>query len=250
MKLYALETDPEYISLQTELVKLQTHIQKEHKRLLIIFEGRDTAGKGGGIMRFVRYLNPRRYHIVALTKPTELEEGQWYFQRYIKHLPNAGEIAFFDRSWYNRAVVEPVMGFCTPKQYNQFMETVNLFEKLLVDDGIQIIKFWFSIDINEQKKRLDDRKTNPLQHWKLSTVDAVAQQKWEDYTKYKQEMFSKTSTPHCPWVIIKGNDKDIARLEAIRYVINHTDYPKKDISEARLSEDPEVVTILNSDNNL
>ena len=130
------------------------------------------------------------------------------------------------------------------------METVNLFEKLLVDDGIQIIKFWFSIDINEQKKRLDDRKTNPLQHWKLSTVDAVAQQKWEDYTKYKQEMFSKTSTPHCPWVIIKGNDKDIARLEAIRYVINHTDYPKKDISEARLSEDPEVVTILNSDNNL
>ncbi|NJO87871.1 MAG: polyphosphate kinase 2 [Chloroflexia bacterium] len=246
MKLHSLETDPEYISLQTELVKLQKHIQKENKRLLIIFEGRDTAGKGGSIMRFVRYLNPRRYRIVALNKPSEVEEGQWYFQRYIKQLPDPGEIAFFDRSWYNRAVVEPVMGFCTKEEYEQFMINVNIIEKMLVDDGIKIIKFWFSIDIEEQKNRLERRRTNPLQQWKLSTVDAVAQQKWEDYTEYKIKMFERTSTLHSPWVVIKGNNKDIARLEAIRYVVNHNDYAEKGLTSVRLTEDPEVVTILNS----
>ena len=177
MKFHVLENDPEYIGLQTELVWLQTHINETGGRLLIIFEGRDTAGKGGGIMRFVRYLNPRWYRIVALNKPTEVEQGQWYFQRYIKQLPDPGEIAFFDRSWYNRAVVEPVMGFCTDAQYSRFMSEVKQIEQMLVEDGIWIIKFWFSIGIEEQKKRLDDRKTNPLQQWKLSTVDAVAQQK-------------------------------------------------------------------------
>ena len=244
MKLHALENNPEYIGLQTELVRLQTHINKTNKRLLIIFEGRDTAGKGGGVMRFVRYLNPRWYRIVALNKPTEVERGQWYFQRYIKQLPDPGEIAFFDRSWYNRAVVEPVMGFCTDEQYHRFMSEVNLIERFLVEDGIKLIKFWFSIDIKEQKKRLDDRKTNPLQQWKLSTVDAVAQQKWKDYTRYKQWMFEKTSTPYSPWVVIKGNNRDKARLEAIRYVVNQLEFPKKGDTSVNLEIDPNVITIL------
>lgn len=250
MKLHALENDPEYISLQTELVRLQTYIHETNKRSLIIFEGRDTAGKGGGIMRFVRYLNPRWYRIVALSKPTEIERGQWYFQRYITELPDPGEIAFFDRSWYNRAVVEPVMGFCTSEQYERFINEVTKIEKILVEDGIKIIKFWFSIDNKEQKKRLENRKTNPLQQWKLSTVDAVAQQKWKDYTMYKQKMFEKTSTEYCPWVIIKGNNKDTARLEAIRYVVNQHDFPKKGDTSVNLENDPEVVTILKSRNDI
>jgi len=244
MQLLSMENNPEYISLQTELIRLQTYIQDENKRLLIIFEGRDSAGKGGGIMRFVRYLNPRWYRIVALNKPTEVERGQWYFQRYIKRLPNPGEIALFDRSWYNRAVVEPVMGFCTPEQYGQFMSEVNLLEQMLVNDGVKIIKFWFSIDIEEQKKRLEERKANPLLQWKLSTVDAVAQQKWNDYTKYKELMFEKTSTEYCPWVVIEGNHKDTARLEAMRFVVNHNDYPDKGMTGIRLTEDPEIVTVL------
>jgi len=244
MKLLSLETNPEYIKLQTELVKLQTHLHKTNQRLLIIFEGRDTAGKGGGIMRFVRYLNPRWYRIVALTKPTEIERGQWYFQRYIKQLPDPGEIAFFDRSYYNRAVVEPVMRFCTPEQHEKFMNTVNILEKMLVEDGIKIIKFWFSIEINEQKKRLKRRKINPLFQWKLSTVDAVAQQKWKDYTKFKEKMFKLTSTEHSPWVVINGNNKSIARLEAIRYVVNQYDYPEKGKTGIDLGIDREVITLL------
>ena len=246
MKLHSLETHPEYISLQTELVRLQKYIHENNKRLLIIFEGRDTAGKGGGIMRFVRYLNPRWYRIVALVKPTEIEQGQWYFQRYIKHLPDPGQIAFFDRSYYNRAVVEPVMGFCTHEQHEQFIGQVNTLEKFLVEDGIKIIKLWFSIDVKEQKKRLDKRRVDPLLQWKMSTVDAVAQQKWKDYTKYKQKMFSRTSTEYCPWVVIKGNDRDIARLEALRYVVNAFEYPEKGMTNERLVVDPKVVTVLKS----
>jgi len=245
MKLLSLETNPDYLKLQTELVWLQTHLHKTKQRLLIIFEGRDTAGKGGGIMRFVRYLNPRWYRIVALTKPTEIERGQWFLQRYIKHLPNPGEIAFFDRSYYNRAVVEPVMGFCTPEQYDQFMRTVNIFEKMLIDDGIKIIKFWFSIEVHEQKKRLNRRRTNPLQQWKMSTVDAVAQQKWKDYTKYKEKMFKLTATKHCPWVVINGNNKNTARLEAIRYVVSQYDYPKKGKTGTSMKINTDVITILN-----
>ena len=244
MKLLSMETNPEYLHLQTELVRLQTHIQEQSKRLLIIFEGRDTAGKGGGIMRFVRYLNPRWYRIVALNKPTEVERGQWYFQRYIKHLPDPGEIAFFDRSYYNRAVVEPVMGFCTPEQYQQFMGQVNTLEKIWIEDGIDIVKFWFSIDTREQKRRLENRKTNPLQQWKLSTVDAVAQQKWRHYTRHKILMFEGTSTAHCPWIVIKGNDKDTARLEAIRYVVSQFEYPLKGETKVSLEPQNDIITIL------
>ena len=246
MKFHSLENHPEYVKLQTELVRLQTYIHSSKERLLIIFEGRDTAGKGGGIMRFVRYLNPRWYNIVALNKPTEIETKQWYFQRYIKQLPDPGEIALFDRSYYNRAVVEPVMGFCTDDQYEKFMSQVNYIEKILVEDGIKIIKLWFSLDIDEQKKRLEKRQTNPLQQWKLSTVDAVAQQKFHDYTRYKLNMFERTSTEYCPWIVINGNNKSTARLEALRYVVSQFDYPWKGETGVSMEVDSNIVTVLKS----
>ena len=243
MALHSLETNPVYINLQTELVRMQKWVQETRQRILIIFEGRDTAGKGGAIMRFVRFLNPRAYRIVALPKPTEVERGQWYFQRYINELPDPGEIAFFDRSWYNRAVVEPVMGFCSPQQHQDFLHQVVLLEEMLIRDGMYIIKFWFSIDNDEQEKRLKDRRVNPLQQWKLSTVDMMAQQKWDAYTQYKNEMFEKTSTNDSPWVIIKGNNKDVARLEAMRYVISKIDFPEKGRTGETLTPNPEIVAI-------
>jgi polyphosphate kinase 2 len=244
MKLHSLENDPEYIKLKTELVWLQTHVHETKERLLIIFEGRDTAGKGGGIMRFVRYLNPRWYRIVALAKPTKVEQRQWYFQRYLKHLPDPGEFALFDRSYYNRAVVEPVMGFCTPEQYEKFMSQVSYIEKILVEDGIKIIKLWFSLEITEQQRRLEKRRTNPLYQWKMSTVDAVAQQKFHDYTNYKLRMFEQTSTEYCPWVVVDGNDKHNGRLEALRYVLSQHDYPKKGETGVSMKVDTKVVTVI------
>ena len=244
MPLHSIETDPEYIRLQTEMVRMQNWVKEKKKRILIIFEGRDAAGKGGAIMRFIRFINPRHYKVVALTKPTEIEEGQWFFQRYINKLPNPGEIVFFDRSWYNRAVVEPVMGVCTEGQYSLFNKQVVSLENMLVDDGIKIIKFWFSIDIEEQKKRLEERKVNPLIQWKMSTVDMQAQLKWDDYTKYKLQMFENTATPNSPWVVIKGNDKDKARKEAMRYVLNSVSYDRKGDTGERLMPDKEVVTVL------
>ena len=244
MALHSLETDPEYIALQTELVNLQSHIADTSGRLLIIFEGRDTAGKGGGIMRFVRFLNPRHYRIVALAKPTEIERGQWFLQKYIKHLPDPGEIVFFDRSWYNRAVVEPVMGFCTQEKHELFMNDVVNLEESLVKDGVRIIKFWFSIERTVQQKRLTKRQTNPLHMWKMSTVDAVAQQKWEDYTRYKSKMFRLTSTQSAPWVVIDGNHKDTARKEAMRYVLSSMDYAKKGLAADRLEPDPSIIDVI------
>ena len=241
MELHTLETDPEYINLQTEFIWLQEWLAAQRQRLVIIFEGRDTAGKGGAIMRFVRFLNPRYYRIVALTKPTEPEMGQWYFQRYIKHLPDPGNITFFDRSWYNRAVVEPVMGFCTDEQYERFMKQVVQFEKMLHEDGLTVIKFWFSIGNKEQQARLEERKTNPLKQWKLSTVDAQAQAKWHDFTHYKNEMFTRTSIDECPWVIVKGDDRDLARLEAIRYVLSRFEYTRKGETGERLIADSHIV---------
>jgi polyphosphate kinase 2 len=243
MTFHSLENDPEYINLQTEMVWMQQHLHAQKKRLLIIFEGRDTAGKGGAIMRFARFLNPRHYNIVALPKPNEAEMGQWYFQRYITHLPDPGRIAFFDRSWYNRAVVEPVMGFCTPAQYELFLRQVVQFEKMLAEDKLVVIKFWFSIDVEEQNRRLKERETNPLKQWKLSTVDAQAQAKWADFTLYKEAMFEHTSTSYCPWVVVQGNDRDIARLESMRYVLHNTDYEKKSQTGERLLPDPEIVDV-------
>ena len=246
MALHSLENDPEYMALQTELVHLQTHVQSSRERVLVIFEGRDTAGKGGGIMRFARFLNPRHYRIVALAKPTEVELGQWYFQRYIKHLPDPGELVFFDRSWYNRAVVEPVMGFCSMEKHETFMISVVALEEELVRDGINIIKFWFSIEREVQKERLDRRRTEPLHMWKMSTVDAVAQQNWEKYSAFKAKMFRQTSTPHCPWVVIDGNKKGKARMEAMRYVISQMDFPKKGSTGVRLEPDPGILTVISN----
>ena len=243
MELFALETNPEYINLQTEMIWMQRWVMETQQRLVIIFEGRDTAGKGGAILRFVRFINPRGYRVVALPKPTEVEKGQWYFQRYIKVLPDPGEIVFFDRSWYNRAVVEPVMGFCTDQQYHLFMKQVVSLEKMLVEDGTKIIKFWFSIDVKEQKHRLEERKNDPLKQWKLSTIDLLAQLKWDNYTEHKEMMFKKTGKKHCPWVVIRGNDRDKARLEAMRYVLNALDYPDKGKTGERIKPDKRIVKL-------
>jgi len=227
--------------LQIELVKLQQWVLKENKRVAVIFEGRDAAGKGGNIRRFMEHLNPRSSRLVALNKPTRVEKGQWYFQRYIKELPNPGEIVFFDRSWYNRAVVEPVMGFCSDQEYNEFLVQVPEFEHMLYEDGLIIIKFWLSISKEEQLKRFDDRNANPLKRWKFSPVDKKGQQLWDTYTYYKDEMFSKTHTTYCPWMIIKTNNKKTARLEAIRYVLSNFDYDEKNKASTALTPDPNVV---------
>jgi polyphosphate kinase 2 len=243
MHLFSLENDPEYMNLQTEMVRMQNWLIQNQKRLVIIFEGRDSAGKGGSIMRFIRYINPRFYKVVALNKPTDYERGQWYFQRYVSELPGPGEIVFFDRSWYNRAVVEPVMGFCTQEQYDIFMPQVKQFEKMLIDDGCMIIKLWFSINQEEQKKRLEERRSNPLINWKLSTVDMQAQLKWDDYTFYKETMFKLTGTEESPWVVINGNDKDKARKEAIRYVLHTIPYDHKGLTGERIEPDPTIYTL-------
>lgn len=238
----------DYIQLQIELLKLQKWIYDQRLRVVIIFEGRDTAGKGGAIYRFIRYLNPRFIRVVALPKPTEVEKGQWYFQRYIKELPNPGEMVFFDRSWYNRAVVEPVMGFCTIEQYNLFLQQAPVFEQMLLEDGMIIIKFWFSIDIQEQKIRLEDRMKNPLKRWKLSTVDLKAQQMWDEYTWYKNQMFLHTHKEQSPWVIIKGNNKATARIEAMRYVLSRIDYPEKRKAKVDFQPNQEILTLFDPAN--
>ena len=227
--------------LQVELEKLQQWLLKKRKRLAILFEGRDAAGKGGTIRRFKEHLNPRSIRVVALTKPSEIEKGQWYFMRYVKELPNPGEIVFFDRSWYNRAVVEPVMGFCNALDYQKFMRQVPEFEHMLYEDGVCIIKLWFSISKKEQERRFESRKTNPLKQWKLSQVDEKSRSKWNDYTLYKEKMFSATHTSFCPWIIINANNKLIMRLESIRYVLNLFDYVGKTQDRLRLYPDPNVV---------
>lgn len=227
--------------LQVELIKLQQWIGKNNKRLAILFEGRDAAGKGGTIKRFKEHLNPRSSRVVALSKPTDVEKGQWYFRRYIKELPNPGEMVFFDRSWYNRAVVEPVMGFCKDEEYKKFMTQVPEFEHLLYEDGVIVIKFWFSVTKEEQKRRFTKRIENPLKRWKYSPVDMKGQELWDRYTYFKEQMFSLTHTSYCPWVIIEANDKKRARLEAIRHVLNRFDYEGKDDAGTVLAPDPNVV---------
>ena len=236
-----LKYEAELRKLQSEFVNLQKWTAEKKMRVVIIFEGRDAAGKGGSIKRFKEHLNPRTSRVVALTKPTEVEKGQWYFRRYIKVLPNPGEIVFFDRSWYNRAVVEPVMGFCTKKQYEKFMVQVPEFEHLLYEDNIKIIKFWFSISKEEQKKRFNARLNNPLKRWKFSPVDMKGQELWDKYTHYKEQMFSKTHTNFSPWIIVKTNDKKQARLESMRYVLSQFDYEEKGDSNISLLPDPNVI---------
>lgn len=236
-----IEYEAELKKLQIELVNLQKFVQKNNLRVAILFEGRDASGKGGSIKRFVEHLNPRSSRVVALPKPTEIERGQWYFRRYIKQLPNPGEMVFFDRSWYNRAVVEPAMGFCSKDQYEQFIVQVPEFEHMLYEDGVILIKFWFSVSKDEQKRRFDSRLENPLKVWKYSPVDMKGQELWNTYTKYKEQMFSKTHTPFSPWIIVKTNNKKVARIESIKHVLSQFDYPEKENASVNLFPDPNVI---------
>lgn len=237
-----LKYEDELRHLQVELVKLQRWVQEKQKRIAILFEGRDAAGKGGTIRRFTEHLNPRAMRVVALPKPSEEERGQWYFQRYTRQLPNAGEIVFFDRSWYNRAVVEPVNQFCSEMEYERFLQQVPEYEHMLYEDGVTIIKFWFSIAKDEQLRRFDSRRVNLLKQWKLSPIDQRAQELWDRYTQYKEQMFSKTHTSFSPWIIVGANNKLKARLESIRYVLNQMPYDGKNEAKARVAPDPNVVT--------
>ena len=236
---YRYET--ELMLLQGELVNFQAWVQKTQKRIAILFEGRDAAGKGGTIRRFSEHLNPRAMRVVALNKPTQIEKQQWYFNRYIKELPNGGEIVFFDRSWYNRAVVEPVMGFCTPEQYERFMVQVPEFEHMLYESGLYIIKFWFSVSKDEQLYRFNRRLSRPLKKWKYSPVDEKGQELWNDYTYYKDQMLTRTHNAFAPWIIVESNTKKIARLESIRYVLSLFDYDGKGSSGVSLLPDPNIV---------
>jgi polyphosphate kinase 2 len=214
--------------LQVELLKLQAWIKDTGQRVIILFEGRDAAGKGGTIKRFMEHLNPRGAHVVALEKPNEVERGQWYFQRYAQHLPTAGEMVFFDRSWYNRAGVERVMGFCTDAEYEEFMRQAPEFERMLVRQGIHLIKFWVSVSREEQRRRFKERKVHPLKQWKLSPIDLASLDKWQEYTKAKEAMFFYTDTADAPWTVIKSDCKKRARLNGLRYVLHRLPYTNKD----------------------
>ncbi|PTL73431.1 polyphosphate kinase 2 [Rathayibacter caricis DSM 15933] len=214
--------------LQIELLKLQNWIKKHGRRLVVVFEGRDAAGKGGTIKRFTEHLNPRGARVVALEKPTEREATQWYFQRYVSHLPAAGEIVLFDRSWYNRAGVERVMGFCTLEQYDEFIRQTPLFESMLAGDGIDLVKLWFSVSAEEQRTRFTIRMIDPVRQWKLSPMDLASLDKWDDYTAAKEAMLAATDTDDAPWTVVKSNDKKRARLEAMRHVLSLYEYDGRD----------------------
>ncbi|MCB1204489.1 MAG: polyphosphate kinase 2 [Verrucomicrobiae bacterium] len=218
----------EKYKLQVELLKLQAWVKTTGQRVIILFEGRDAAGKGGAIKRFMEHLNPRGARVVALEKPTEEEKGQWYFQRYVEHLPTRGEIVLFDRSWYNRSGVERVMGFCSEEEYLEYMRQAPEFERNLVRSGIHLIKFWFSVSRKEQRRRFKERKSHPLKQWKLSPVDLASLDKWEDYTAAKEAMFFNTDTADAPWTVVKSDCKKRARLNAMRYVLHKLPYAKKD----------------------
>ncbi len=214
--------------LQIELLKAQSWIKETGQRLLVVFEGRDAAGKGGTIKRFTEHLDPRGMHVVALSAPSERERGQWYFQRYVNHLPTKGEIALFDRSWYNRAVVEPVMGFCTDAEYEAFMSSVPVLEAMLVESGLIMVKLWFSVSRREQLTRFTIRRIDPVRQWKLSPTDLASLDRWHEYTSAKDRMFAETHHEAAPWTVVRSNDKKRGRLEAMRLVLSRLDYPDKD----------------------
>ena len=229
--------EAEKSALQVELLKVQHWVQETGQKFVLLFEGRDAAGKGGTIKRFTEHLNPRGARVVALNKPTEEERGQWYFQRYIKHLPTSGEIVLYDRSWYNRAGVERVMDFCEPAQYLEFMRQTPEFERMLVRSGIRLFKYWFSVTQEEQKARFASRETDPLKRWKLSPIDRASLDKWDDYTEAKEAMFFYTDTADAPWTVIRSNDKKRARLTCMRHFLSQLDYPDKD-AEVATPPDP------------
>lgn len=223
-------------ALQIELLKVQNWVKESGQKIVILFEGRDAAGKGGTIKRYMEHLNPRGARVVALEKPSDRERGQWYFQRYIEHLPTAGEIVFFDRSWYNRAGVERVMGFCHPHEYLEFMRQTPQLERMLVNSGIRLFKFWFSVSREEQLRRFISRRDDPLKHWKLSPIDIQSLDKWNDYTAAKEAMFFHTHTGDAPWTVVKSDDKKRARLNCIRYFLSRLDYPGKDARVAHAAD--------------
>ncbi|MGB7244496.1 MAG: polyphosphate kinase 2 [Sulfitobacter sp.] len=232
--------ETEKAALQVELLKVQHWLQETGQKTVVLFEGRDAAGKGGTIKRFAEHLNPRNARVVALNKPTESEIGQWFFQRYVKHLPTAGEIVFYDRSWYNRAGVERVMNFCKPNEYLEFMRQTPEFERMLVRSGIKLFKYWFSVTQDEQKRRFASRETDPLKRWKLSPIDRASLDKWDDYTEAKEAMFFYTDTADAPWTVIRSNDKKRARLNCMKHFLSQLDYPDKDETVA-LQPDPKIV---------
>jgi len=226
--------------LQIELLKLQNWIKETGERVVVLFEGRDAAGKGGTIKRFMEHLNPRGARVVALEKPSERESTQWYFQRYIAHLPAAGEIVLFDRSWYNRAGVERVMGFCTRPEYLEFMRQTPELERMLVRSGIRLVKFWFSVSRNEQRTRFAIRQIDPVRQWKLSEMDIASLDKWDEYTEAKEAMFFYTDTADAPWTVVKSNDKKRARVQAMRHILSRFGYANKDLDVVGIP-DPKIV---------
>ncbi|EAI3904817.1 polyphosphate kinase 2 [Campylobacter lari] len=227
VKKSTLEYESELRRLQIELLKFQNHVKDKGLKVLILIEGRDAAGKGGAIKRLIEHLNPRGCRVVALEKPSDVERTQWYFQRYVTHLPAAGEIVIFDRSWYNRAGVEPVMGFCTPNEHKKFLREVSSFEEMLLDSGILFFKFYFSVSKQEQKRRFEQRRTDPLKQYKLSVVDEKSQELWDKYTLAKYSMLLASNTPKCPWVIINSDSKKKARINLFKYLLNSLEYPNK-----------------------
>ncbi len=225
---------------QAELLKLQRHLESRQRRMVVLFEGRDAAGKGGTIRRVTRYMNEKHYRVVALGKPTEEQRTQWYFQRYVAEFPRGGEMVLFDRSWYNRAMVEPVFGFCTEDEYKNFMRGVVGFEKDLVRQGTVLVKLYFSVTKEEQARRFERRRDDPLRQWKLSEIDVQAQEHWEDFTDVKYKMLKRTSTTHAPWTILRSQDKHRARLGALRVILNAVDYEGRD-PDLDFVPDPEIV---------
>ncbi len=240
IKKETLEYEKELKTLQIELLKFQNHVKNKGLKILLIFEGRDAAGKGGTIKRITEHLNPRGARVVALEKPNEKEKSQWYFQRYVTHLPSAGEIVLFDRSWYNRAMVEPVMGFCTERQHHKFLRDTPEFEKMIVEEGIQLFKFYFSVSKKEQAKRFKSRETDPLKQYKLSPVDKESQKLWDKYTLAKFMMLSSTHTKEAPWTVVKSDNKKRARLNTIKHILNHVQYPNK-IDDKFIKVDRDII---------
>jgi len=239
-RMHRREYEVEKRTLQIELLKLQGWVKDSGQKLVLVFEGRDAAGKGGTIKRFTEHLNPRGSRVIALDKPSEREQSQWYFQRYVQHLPAAGEIVMFDRSWYNRAGVERVMGYCTDEEYALFVRQAPEFERMLVDSGIQLVKFWFSVTRGEQRSRFIVRQIDPVRQWKLSPTDLASLDKWDAYTEAKEAMFVHTDTGHAPWTVIKSNDKKRARLAGMRHVLHRFDYTGKDAAAVG-TPDPLIV---------
>ena len=240
VKKETLAYEKELHALQVELLKFQNHVKDKGLKILMIFEGRDAAGKGGTIKRIMEHLNPRGARVVALEKPSDEEATQWYFQRYAKHLPSAGEIVLFDRSWYNRAMVEPVMGFCTERQHHKFLKDAPEFEEMLVDEGIQLFKFYFSVSKAEQARRFKSRETDPLKQYKLSPVDKESQRLWDEYTLAKFMMLSSTHTSKAPWTIVKSDNKKKARINTIKHILNFVEYPDK-IKAERIEVDRSII---------